>query len=183
MKDYKLELPELKGLSKEEALSTINIIRQFLYQTDVNVTPIELIIDESHRFKSYMDPQLFAKRLANLKFEEKAEHLLVQAIIQNDTEELKEIYSSDLQFYDSESKEKIEVLSKDVLLMVVPKNTEKITIGLKFLKGQGINDGKYLSYAGFSYDQKEDNYIIYLSSLHDVNSKVKTAIAYLKELI
>ena len=183
MKEYTIELPSLKNKVKEESLDLINLYRQFLYQADTNWAPKEITLEESDKFKEIINPQILAKRFALFKFKGKNLEALkeIYTIVENKEEITKEIYTTDLKFFDSNNQE-VQILTKDLLLFIAPGNMSPSKITIKLEKGNGIEDGKFLSYAGFSYDVKKDNYYIIVDSIKDLKTQLKEATQNLKNL-
>lgn len=178
MKTYKIQF---KKIDKENPLMYINLFRQFLYELDENLVPGELTILESHDFKNYMDPQIFADRLGLIKFDKKAENQILNFKIKNESPGPRQIYSDELNFQTSNG-DYCEVLTKNVLLFVMPEN-KQLSGSISFIKGKGIDNGRFLSYAGFGYDSEKDTYKVFVDSIYDISEKLNEVKKRVEEII
>lgn len=170
-KNYKLELPVLKDLKEDEFLMYLNLCRQMMYQYDLTTVPCEVVIKQSEVLKEMIDPQIFAKRLGLIKFQNTAKDQVAKITLKNETDVCREIYTDQLAFIGSEG-QKVDVISKGLVLMVLRPNTE-LNLALKFIEGPGISNGKFLSYSGFGYGKNKDHYYIMVGSLTDLEPRIK----------
>lgn len=182
MKTYKITLK--KSAQSEKDLMYINLCRQIMYHVDENVVPAELIVENSEDLKKYIDPQNLAYRMGMLKFNKDISPQAVSFEFSNSTSENKEIYGRDIKFsyLDATNQNKIELITKGTMMLVLPPNASVKGI-IKFTKGRGINNGRFLTYAGFGYDLDEHTCAIFVDSLFDVAQQFKKVQSEVENLI
>lgn len=160
----------LNKKEKNKDLLYINLCRQMMYQNDYNVVPSELTIKNSDDIKKYIDPQLWAQRIGLVKFDITLDGKDLPYYIKNDTDTLKQMYLSDLKI-SLEDGSFVKPITTDLLLFVMPAKSE-LSGTIKFIKGSGIENGKFLSYAGFGYEATDSVCKILVDSPYDLTKKI-----------